>query len=86
MRWKKFKGITVAAYCMPAVDSSPVSPLVYDDSSFALRSGNVEDTSIDDGPEELWGSRICGTYFKYGGCSGAGRSKSCSGTLICIPL
>ena len=36
---------------------------------------------------EMFGSRVCGTYFKTGGCSGAGNSKSCAETvLLCIPL
>jgi hypothetical protein len=86
-------GISVSDYCMSAVQISveqTYNTKIYSEgaevSNLGLRSASMEDTSINDGPDELWGSRLCGTYFKYGGCSGAGRSKSCSGTLICIPL
>jgi len=43
----------------------------------------VEDITVDC---DLFKSRVCGTYFKTGGCSGANNSKSCAETvLLCIP-
>jgi hypothetical protein len=53
-----------------------------------IQGGSNDDTEDHACDEcDAWGSRICGTYFSTGGCSGTKNSKSCKETVpLCIPL
>lgn len=53
-----------------------------------IQGGGYCDVIIDTPTNpDMWGSRVCGTYWKTGGCSGAGNSKSCEATVIfCTPI